>query len=90
MDHTRKTDLPNGFPFLWDAIWMEIKVRSEQLVDGQRYDGEMVIAHLGQERDNREVAFLSILLDASAYEDNYKLNAYISRWEKFAHETEQK
>jgi len=79
-----RLDLPNGFPFGWIMNHIEIKMRSEHLLGGRRYDGEMVMAFLGTKQHNRMVAFVSILLDSTSqyYPDNPKLGAYINQWEK--------
>lgn len=78
-----RIDLPNGFPFPWVLDWIEIKTRSEHLINGRRYDGELIMAHLGREEHNRHVAFVSVLLDSTTayYEGDMKLEAYIAQWE---------
>ena len=34
-------DLPNGYPYRWDAHRIEIHLRAEHVLDGRRYDGEL-------------------------------------------------
>jgi len=74
-------DLPNGYPYRWFIHHFEIHLRSEHVLDGRRFDGEIQQYHLGQEDQKRELATVSILLDASGLEDNAKLQEYIDRWE---------
>ena len=85
---TRPTiDLPNGYPYRWFAHHVEIHIRAEHVVDGRRYDGEMQMYHLGQEDQRREMATVSVLLDASGFEDNPRLQEYIDRWLEVESET---
>ena len=76
-------DLPNGFPFPWVLDFIEIKTRSEHLLNGRRYDGEMIMAHVGREEHNSQVSFVSIMLDSTTayYEDDKRLGVYIKQWD---------
>lgn len=42
--------------------------------------------HLGQRDQKRKVSTVSVMLDASGYEDNSKLQAYIDKWQAHAGE----
>jgi carbonic anhydrase len=75
-------DLPNGFPYRWIAHHMEVHLRAEHVLDGRKYDGEIQMYHLGQVDQRRELAAVSVLLDASGLEDNAKLQEWIDRWEQ--------
>lgn len=77
-------DLPNGYPYRWFLHHVEVHLRSEHTLDGRRFDGEIQQYHLGQEDQKRELATVSILLDASGYKDNAKLQEYIDGWETAA------
>jgi len=76
-------DLPNGFPFPWVLAWIEIKARSEHLIEGRRYDGEMLMVHLGKNQHKNQVTIVSVMLDSttSYYESNDRIEAYLNRWE---------
>lgn len=74
-------DLPNGYPYRWFMHHVEVHLRAEHVLDGRRFDGEIQQYHLGQQDQKRELATVSIMLDASGYEDNAKLQGYIDRWE---------
>eukprot|EP00521_Asterionellopsis_glacialis_P014497 CAMPEP_0195309110 /NCGR_PEP_ID=MMETSP0707-20130614/38572_1 /TAXON_ID=33640 /ORGANISM="Asterionellopsis glacialis, Strain CCMP134" /LENGTH=466 /DNA_ID=CAMNT_0040373407 /DNA_START=785 /DNA_END=2185 /DNA_ORIENTATION=- len=87
---TRPTvDLPNGYPFTWIAHHVEVHLRAEHVLDGRRYDGELQMYHLGREDQRRELSVISVMLDASAQEDEPKLQEYIDQWETLAHRIEQ-
>lgn len=77
-------DLPNGYPYRWHAYFIEIHLRSEHVIDGRRFDGEMQMVHLGQIDQKRELATVSVLLDASGEEDDPKLQKYIDKWQGLA------
>lgn len=85
-------DLPNGFPFPWVLNWIEIKARSEHLLNGRRYDAEMVMAHLGRDEHNNQVAFVSIMLDSTTayYEGDDRLEAYLNQWGSIQYATARK
>ena len=42
--------------------------------------------HLGQKDQKRKVSTVSVMLDASGWEDNAKLQAYIDEWQAYADE----
>eukprot|EP00978_Attheya_sp_CCMP212_P002000 scaffold4111_cov49-Attheya_sp.AAC.5 len=79
-------DLPNGYPYKWIIHHMEVHIRAEHVVDGRRYDGELQMYHLGQEDQKREMAAVSVLLDASGLQDNPKLQEYIDKWQEVSDE----
>jgi carbonic anhydrase len=80
-------DLPNGYPFRWFAHHIEVHLRAEHVLDGRRYDGEMQMYHLGQADQKRELAVVSVLLDASGFKDDVRLQLYIDEWEAFLNAT---
>jgi hypothetical protein len=51
-------ELPND----WTFIWLEVHLRSEHVIDGRRFDGEIQLIHLGNNAQNRELAAPTILL----------------------------
>lgn len=75
-------DLPNGYPYRWHAYFVEVHLRSEHVIDGRRFDGEMQMVHLGQVDQKRELSTISVLLDATGEEDNPKLQMYIDKWQE--------
>jgi carbonic anhydrase len=77
-------DLPNGYPYRWHVHHFELHLRSEHAIDGRRFDGEIQQYHLGQKDQKREMAAVSILLDASGYRDDDRLQTYIDKWEAAA------
>jgi len=77
-------DLPNGYPYRWHAHRIEIHLRAEHVLDGRRYDGELQMNHLGQKDQKRKVSTVSAMLDASGWEDDPKLQAYIDTWQAYA------
>ena len=79
-------DLPNGYPYRWFLHHLEVHLRAEHVLDGRRFDGEIQQYHLGQQDQKREMATVSILLDASGFMDNPKLQEYIDRWQVAAQE----
>jgi carbonic anhydrase len=80
-------DLPNGYPSIWYVHHIEVHLRSEHVLDGRRYDGEMQMYHLGTEDQKRELSAVSILFDASGLRDEPRLQEYIDHWEAIAKET---
>jgi len=86
----QKIDLPNGLPNDWIFQWLELHIRSEHVLDGRRYDGELQMMHLGTEGQKREVAIVSVLLDASSIKDEPKMQKLIDKWQEAADEIESK
>mmetsp|Transcript_26725 Transcript_26725/g.59380 ORF Transcript_26725/g.59380 Transcript_26725/m.59380 type:complete len:526 (-) Transcript_26725:72-1649(-) len=74
-------DLPNGYPFRWHAHFVEVHLRAEHVLDGRRYDGELQMNHLGQQDQKRELSTVSVMLDASGWQDDPKLQQYIDEWQ---------
>jgi len=70
-------DFPDGYPNWWTAALMEFHVRSEHTIDGRRYDGEMIMYHHGTFSNKRELAAVSVLLDASGDEIDLRFQAYL-------------
>jgi carbonic anhydrase len=75
-------DMPNGMPYRWLAHHVEVHLRAEHILEGRRYDGEIQMYHLGQSDQKRELAAVSVLLDASGLEDDAKLQQWIDHWEQ--------
>lgn len=80
-------DVPNGYPNIWLAHHIEVHLRAEHVLDGRRYDGEMQMYHLGTAEQKRELAAVSVLLDASGFHDDARLQEYIDEWEAAAEAT---
>lgn len=83
-------DLPNGLQHRWIMQWMEVHVRSEHMLGGRRYDGELQMMHLGLEGQKRSVAIISTLLDASALYDNKDFQKLLDGWQEELHNIDKK
>lgn len=79
-------DFLNGFPSTWVAHHIDLKLHVDHLLQGFRYDGEMQMFHVHR-GSQVEFAGVSILLDASDYDDNVFLQEYIDEWEAAAEVT---
>jgi len=75
-------DLPND----WTFMWLEVHARSEHVIDGRRFDGELQLIHLGNNAQNRELAIPTILLDASSPFDEPRLQRFLDKWQE-VHDT---
>jgi len=82
-------DAPNGFPSHFTAVWIEFKVRSEHVIDGRRYDGEIVLSHVGSGGSWRKIGNISILLEATAYTDQPVVQSFIDRFQARAAEVKE-
>lgn len=79
-------ELPND----WTFIWLEVHLRSEHVIDGRRFDGEIQLIHLGNNAQNRELAAPTILLDASSPFDEPKLQRFLDKWQALHDATRQR
>lgn len=79
-------DLPND----WTFIWLEVHLRSEHVIDGRRFDGEIQLIHLGNNAQKRELAAPTILLDASSPFDEPKLQRFLDQWQALHDATRQR
>jgi len=77
-------DMPNGYPHRWIMQFMEVHVRSEHMLDGRRYDGELQMFHLGLLNHNYAAAMVSTLIDATATEDEEMFQELLDGWQKAA------
>jgi carbonic anhydrase len=77
-------DMPNGLPNDWLFTWLEVHVRSEHVIDGRRFDGEINFIHIGTSEQKREIAIPSVLLDASAPRDEPKFQRLLDKWQSIA------
>jgi carbonic anhydrase len=68
-------------PWDWIFIWLEVHARSEHVIDGRRYDGEINLIHVGINDQKRELAIPTILLDASSPFDNPLLQRFLDKWQ---------
>ena len=75
-------DLPND----WMFTWLEVHVRSEHVIDGRRFDGEINLMHIGTSEQYRELAIPSILLEASAPRDEPRFQRLLDKWQEIANE----
>jgi len=64
--------------YLW---FFEIKIRSEHVVDGRRFDGELIFVHGENVARPFDLSFVSVLLDASSVRDEPKLQVFIDEWQ---------
>jgi len=79
-------DMPNGYPHRWIMQWMEVHVRSEHMLDGRRYDAELQMMHLGLNSHNDKIAMITMLIDASALEDDEMFQELLDKWQMAADE----
>ena len=70
--------LPND----WIFIWLEVHARSEHVIDGRRFDGEINLIHVGINEQKRELAIPTILLDASSPFDQPLLQRFLDKWQQ--------
>lgn len=68
-------------PWDWIFIWLEVHARSEHVIDGRRYDGEINLIHVGINDQKRELAIPTILLDASSPFDHPLLQRFLDQWQ---------
>jgi len=77
-------DMSGGMPNDWLFTWLEVHLRSEHVVDGRRFDGEINMIHIGTEEQNRELAILSILLESRAPRDEPRFQRFLDKWQAIA------
>lgn len=77
-------DLPNGFANKWPIGWIELHMRSEHTIDGRRFDAEIQMMHLGQDDQRNDIAIVSVMLEATATEDDEKVQWLIDAWQDVA------
>eukprot|EP00586_Coscinodiscus_wailesii_P005782 CAMPEP_0172482516 /NCGR_PEP_ID=MMETSP1066-20121228/8961_1 /TAXON_ID=671091 /ORGANISM="Coscinodiscus wailesii, Strain CCMP2513" /LENGTH=132 /DNA_ID=CAMNT_0013245693 /DNA_START=174 /DNA_END=569 /DNA_ORIENTATION=- len=74
-------DMPNGYPHRWIMQWMDVHIRSEHVLDGRRYDGELQMMHLGLFQLKSTIAMVSSLFDASATKDDVMFQEILDSWQ---------
>lgn len=77
-------DMPNGYPHRWIMQWMDVHIRSEHMLDGRRYDGELQMMHLGLFEQNNVIAMITSLIDATATQDDIMFQEILDRWQQEA------
>lgn len=78
-------DFSMGFPDPWHLLFTDIKVPSEHMQDGKRYDAEVVLSHEYSYKGNNErfIGNVVIFLEAGNASHYYDfLDLYIRRWKK--------
>lgn len=75
-------DFSWGFPDRWHLVHTDIKVPSEHMQDGKRYDAEVQLAHIYSKRkEDKLIGKVSIFLEAGNATDRYGfLQLYLNRW----------
>ena len=61
-------------------VWLELHARSEHVIDGRRFDAELQFVHMGTGNNNSEIATVSVLIDASARQDNEEFQWLLNQW----------
>lgn len=79
-------DLPNGFPGRWYLWYVEVKIRSEHVMDGRRFDGEVMFVHGENPDRSDDLAIVSFMLDASGVRDEPEIQSWIDEWQSL-HDT---
>jgi hypothetical protein len=64
----------------YHLLWMEIHARAEHVVDGKRYDAELQMLHSGTGRDEGQLLTVSLMIDASAPNDNLEFEWLLQQW----------
>jgi carbonic anhydrase len=59
-------------------LWMELRARSEHLLEGKRYDAELQMVHMGTGLP--DIATISILIDASSPSDDLEFEWLLQQW----------
>lgn len=77
-------DFSMGFPEPWHLVYTDFKVPSEHMMDGKRYDAEIVLAHIySVDKPNKHIGKVAVMLEAGDESDFYDfLDLYIRRFRK--------
>jgi Eukaryotic-type carbonic anhydrase len=65
-------------------LWMELHARSEHVIAGQRYDAELQMVHAGTGQEAGRFMTISLMLDASADEDDLEIEWMLQQWKDTA------
>ncbi|KAL3903318.1 MAG: hypothetical protein SGILL_010489, partial [Bacillariaceae sp.] len=65
-------------------LWMELHARSEHVVAGRRYDAEIQMVHAGSGRNTGELVTISLMVDATAEEDDMEFEWMLQQWKEAA------
>ncbi|KAL3902804.1 MAG: hypothetical protein SGARI_005666, partial [Bacillariaceae sp.] len=68
----------------YTMLWMEIHARSEHVIAGKRYDAEIQMVHAGTGRNAGELLTFSLMVDASAAEDQLEFEWLLQQWKETA------
>lgn len=77
----QSVDYPNGFGERFFLQFIDVHLRSEHVIDGQRFDAEIMMYHLGTGGMDSQMAATSVLLDGSGMIDNEDLQPLIDKWQ---------
>jgi hypothetical protein len=61
-------------------LWMELHARAEHVVEGKRYDAELQMVHAGTARDEGQLMTVSLMIDASATQDDLEFEWLLQQW----------
>jgi Eukaryotic-type carbonic anhydrase len=61
-------------------LWMEVHARSEHVVAGKRYDAEIQMIHAGTGQVSGQLMAISLLVDATAEQDDVEIEWMIQQW----------
>ena len=68
----------------FSLLWLELHARSEHVVNGQRYDAELQMVHMGTTRPN-ELVVVSVMIQADATQDHTDFQNYLlDGWQRKA------
>jgi hypothetical protein len=65
-------------------LWMELHARSEHVVEGKQYDAELQMVHMGTGRDIGQLLTVSLMIDASATQDDLEFEWMLQQWTEVA------
>mmetsp|Transcript_25589 Transcript_25589/g.55972 ORF Transcript_25589/g.55972 Transcript_25589/m.55972 type:complete len:517 (-) Transcript_25589:142-1692(-) len=83
-----RLNLSGNFPEEFIFAFLEIHLRSEHLVDGKRYDGEIQMVHFGQGEDRHLATIVSVLLDGGGRVDHLEFQWLLDQWQRVADDME--
>lgn len=68
----------------FSLMWMDLRARSEHVVEGKRYDAELQMIHAGTGLEKGQLLTVSLLLEATSSTDDLELEWLLQQWEKVA------
>jgi carbonic anhydrase len=83
-DCRRPTIVLDNYDDAFILVWMEMHARSEHVIDGRRFDAELQMLHMGTGNTDgtNRIATVSVLIDASARQDNSDFQFLLDGWQQ--------